>query len=168
MGSINYRFRLTALGLTIDKAFPGTFLHPTSETVMDYYLRDVEILSQRAVHKTAKLIEKDLRSATRTWSWEVKFDIRSRISAKSISVIVSSNDPIFRFIEAGTKSRHAVMPFGYVSKTLPGWLGSRKGGGVPVFVRNSVNQPPIEARNFYKMASQKNRPLFVAQIHAVS
>lgn len=157
---------MTGMALTLDKAFPGVFL-PTSRTVGEVMLHQVDLRSEKLVKKTGQLIIKDLKAATRTWSWTVEFDVKSRISVKSISITISTDDVIFNFIEGGTEVRHAVMPRGYISKTLPGWLGSRKGGGDPVYVGMDVDMPGIKARRFYKATIDKNRPQFVAGMQQI-
>lgn len=154
------------MALTLDKAFPSMFL-PTSRTVGEVMVHQVELRSEKLVKDTGKLIIKDLKAATRTWNWTVDFDVSSRISAKSISIKISTGDVIFNFIEGGTEVRRAIMPRGYVSKTLPGWLGSRKGGGNPVYIGDDVTMPGIEARRFYKASIAKNRPQFVAGMQKI-
>lgn len=166
MAGISYRFRMTGMALTLNKAFPALF-SPTSRTVGEVMVHQVELRSEKLVKDTGKLIIKDLKAATRTWDWIVDFDVRSRISVKSISINISTSDVIFNFIEGGTDVRRAIMPRGYVSKTLPGWLGSRKGGGAPTYVGSDVAMPGIEARNFYKASIKKNRPQFVAGMQKI-
>lgn len=166
MAGISYRFRMTGMALTLSEAFPTMFL-PTSRTIGEVMTHQIELRSEKLVKDTGKLIIKDLKSATRTWNWIVSFDVRSRISTKSISINISTDDVIFNYVEGGTSVRRAIMPRGYQSKTLPGWLGSRKGGGEPAYVGPDVTMPGIEARRFYKTSIAKNRPQFVAGMQKI-
>lgn len=166
MAGINYRFRLTGLALTLNEAFPSLFL-PTTRTVGQVMVHQMETKSERLVKNVGKMMIRDMKSATRTWNHKVDFSIKSRISAKSITVSIWTDEPIFNFIEGGTDVRRAIMTRDFMPKTSPGWLGSRKGSGGVSYIGADVAMPGIEARHFYKATAKKHRAYFVSGMREI-
>lgn len=163
MAGIYYRFRMTGMDKALNQLWPHVFL-PTSRTVGTIMVNRIELRSEGLVKKVGKMMERDLKSATRTWNHKVDFYVKSRISAKSITVSIYSDDVVFGFVEKGTGVRHAVMTRNFVPKTAPGWLGSRKGSGGVAYISPNITRPGIEARNFYKTTASKHRKMFVGEM----
>lgn len=62
-------------------------------------------------------------------SWEVQ----TKIGADQMSVSITTDDKIYRFLHDGTRERWAVMSSDWSSQTVPRILGSAPGRGVVVF-----------------------------------
>ena len=124
------------------------------------------LLNHSSVHiyETARKMKDDMKLVTRYWKSEHQptFDFDTRISSASVTVrLVLVEGDVFRYLEEGTPIRYATMMPGFVSKTVPGWLGSRKGYGGKAYV--DINRPRagIDARNWFAASGGKHRHFFI-------
>lgn len=129
----------------------------------------------RAMKKTADDMEKDFKRTVKTWEHKVNFKKEMEASAHSISVHVSTDDPIYRYVNEGTKphdiwagaytgksgKKALAFPGTFSAKTAPGVLDAKGGssGGGTVHTP-FVSHPGTEARKFDEVIERKWRPLF--------
>lgn len=129
-------------------------------------------------------IQQDFEKTTATWKNKPTFQKTVRVgnaaggalakrvtgSASGISVEVSTDDPVFGFVDEGTKP-HKILPrrkkvlmfrTGYKAKTQPNVIGSTQGGaeGETAVSQHGVNHPGTKARNFSKLLRKKHQPEF--------
>lgn len=122
-----------------------------------------------AAERMAPGIEKDFAKTTRTWKEKPKFSREVKVgvaaggrlakqvtgSASGVSVEVSTDSDVYRFVDEGTKVRYATMTPDFLAKTRPRWIGSRKGRGGLLFVNKKRPRPGIKAREFSKEIHKK-------------
>lgn len=156
MAGIYYRFRVTGA----DKYKAGS----------KKFLQALEKAATALVKETGeKMIRDDMGSAIATWEHKgsIHFSTSLRLSAKSITVSISTDDPVFNYVEGGTDVRHAAMSWDFVPKTTPGSLRSARGNGRLLFVSKKINLPGLDARNFYELSAKKQRPAFIAKMRYI-
>ena len=117
--------------------------------------------------KAANTIRKDaladFKKTTANWKHKVTFASKVWVGgiSKGIEVHVATDDPIYKYIDEGTKVRYAAMSADWKSKTEPDVVGTFPGRGKPVFVpskrrskhptgRKMKPLPGIKARSFSK------------------
>jgi len=136
--------------------------------------------TRSAAEKVAPEIEKDFAKTTRTWSEKPEFTREVKIgvaaggrlakqvtgSATGVSVEVSTDSDIYRFVDEGTKVRYATMTPNFLAKTRPNVIGSRRGRGGVLFVNKKKPRPGIKARNFSKLIQKKWQPRFRKEMQA--
>lgn len=122
----------------------------------------LELLNE--LRKVAKDIRKDFEKTTSTWKHKPKFEEVISLAGGGPSVLVGTDDEIYRYVNEGTK-KHIIkpkkakilrFPGTYSAKTRPGVIGSSAGGpsGDDVFA-HAVMHPGTKARNFEKAISDK-------------
>lgn len=125
-------------------------------------------------------IEKDFAKTTRTWKEKPKFERTVKVgvaaggrlakqvtgSATGVSVEVSTDSDVYRFVDEGTKVRYATMTPDFLAKTQPNVIGSRRGRGGLLFVNKKKPRPGIKARNFSKIIQKKWQPRFRKEMQA--
>lgn len=156
MAGIYYRFQLVGAKDPIAKS--KAFLH------------DLETEAKALVVETAdKMIREDMAAAIDTWKHKssIQFEKRMRLSASSITVSISTDDPVFNFIEGGTGIRYATMTRGFRAKTTPGVLGSVAGSGGLHYIDKAVPRDGIEARDFYEVSAKKQRAAFISKMQKI-
>lgn len=130
------------------------------------FARELETAMSGAMMDVANaMINEDMASSIATWKHkgEIRFEAKTRLSAKSVTVTISTDHAIFNFVEGGTEVRYATMTKGFKAKTTPGSLGSGPGHGGLAYIDKAKPRAGIEARNFYKVSAEKRRPEFVAR-----
>lgn len=93
-----------------------------------------------AFKDAAKEIEREalreFRRTTSTWKSKPVFESLVEIGAKELTLMVGTDDPIYGYVDRGTRA-HAIRPrgnyplrfrAGYTAKTKPGFLRSFAGG----------------------------------------
>ena len=116
------------------------------------------------MRKVGTQVKKDFEATTATWKHKPKFETLVSLAGGGATLLVDTNDEIYRFVNDGTKE-HVILPkkakalrFAgtFSSKTLPGVLEARAGssGGDTVFAKG-VLHPGTKARNFDKLIAQK-------------
>ena len=117
--------------------------------------------------KAANVIRKDaladFKKTTANWKHKVKFASKVWIGGVSqgIEIQVATDDPVYKYVDEGTKVRYAAMSADWKSKTEPNVVGTFPGRGKAVFVpsrkrskhptgRKMKPLPGIVARNFTK------------------
>lgn len=142
--------------------------------------RDLTQAIEKAVQKSAALIQRDLQSTTKTWKRKPKFTVTVDQSGGNYSVVAGTDDAIYGYIDGGTgkygpkgrayvirpKKRGGILRFrkGFGAKTRPGIIGSTAGvvaGGDWVSKRQVIH-PGIKARKF-TTTIQKRRQVTVQQ-----
>lgn len=111
-----------------------------------------------------------------TLNWErenrPQFKIRTRTSGKSVSVTVTTDSDIWKFVSNGTSVRYAVMTYPYQPQTSWGSLTSlpkRRGQGLNYVMRRSSKtpKPGIAPRNFEMAALEREAPVFKSRVYKV-
>lgn len=113
---------------------------------------------------------KDYEKTVRTWEHEVDFKGEVNDKPATISVSVSTDDPIYGYVDKGTKP-HIIRPkktnksgrlffqSKYKSKTTPRIINSHKGGSSgDTVVAKAVHHPGTEAREFTHTIQAKYQP----------
>jgi len=121
--------------------------------------KELKRLLRNAVFRVGRRALRDYRRTTKTWDREVKFLLVTSVVAPGPTVIVGTDDRIYRFIDEGTDVRYATMDPAYVPKTVPGVLNSFPGGG-SYYLDVSNPRPGIEARGFSVMIQRKYNTMF--------
>jgi hypothetical protein len=120
--------------------------------------RDILAANRRAAQSLGKTGVKLLKDFTRPWSHQPEFQVETEGTAKSLVVLIGTDDKIFGFIDQGTRVRRAVMSRDFIAKTRPGSLKSGAGRGGVVFISKKINLPGIKARNVTgKVADRINK-----------
>ena len=116
---------------------------------------------QIEVNACGREIKADFEKTTKPWTHKVKFEVLRKYSGGELSVIVGTDDEIYRFVDQGTK-RHPIPKGGpgllafrpnYTAKTSPRIIGSQPGGasGNRIVRFKQVMHPGTKAREFDKM-----------------
>jgi hypothetical protein len=114
---------------------------------------------------------REFRRTTDTWKTKPSFEALEEVAGDAFTLIVGTDDPIYRFVDLGTKPHDITGnplafqwggPGSYTAKTVPGVIGSRKGGpsGGTVFV-TVVHHPGTKARHFTPLIQAKIQKLAV-------
>ena len=93
-------------------------------------------------------VEGYYKAVTNTWDERPKIERELVVRGGDIHGTVWSDDKRMLWLDEGTDVRHAVMERGFISKTVPNSLSSRKGRGGLAFVHPRLMLPGIEARNW--------------------
>jgi len=125
-----------------------------------------------------KYIESEFEKTTATWTNRPAFETLTDTTGGNLAVLVGTDDPIYRYVDEGTRP-HRIVPkssnrsgrlffqSGYVAKTSPGVIGSRAGGKFGnVVVARAVNHPGTKARGFSKQIEAKTRNRFKRNMQA--
>lgn len=118
----------------------------------------LELLNE--LRRQGRAIREQYERTTRTWRNKPKFEMLISLAKGEASVIVGTDDRIYKFIDEGTRVRRAIMSRDWVSKTTPRVISSVPGRGHVVFISKSVNRPGIEAREFSKIIEKRTKKTF--------
>lgn len=125
---------------------------------------------QKALKAEAEKLKREFRKTTKTWRRKPKFTqlapVRGVEHTGEAAVLVGTDDPIYRYLDQGTRIRWAVMSRDWQSKTSPRMIGSRPGRGRVVIAgkramlkRGIRPRPGIKAREFAKTIQKlRERP----------
>jgi hypothetical protein len=129
-------------------------------------LKDVEMYAAlyEMADQIAKEMEFDFVITTGTWTHQVKFERLVQVGPKSIEIFVGTDDPIYGYVDEGTKP-HVILPRGknvlafpegFVPKSQPNVISSFKGGhfGKTIFSKGVIH-PGTKPRNFSKEIQKK-------------
>ena len=126
-----------------------------------------------ALEAEAQDILADYRQTTATWEHQVEFETIIDITSQEASVLVGTDDPIFRYVDEGTRP-HMIFPrrarklrfqTGYSAKTKPGKIGSWPGGKYgPVVFADRVSHPGTKAREFTKAIQKRRKSKFTRRM----
>lgn len=121
---------------------------------------------KKAVVRSANLTLRDLESTTRTWEHKPKFAIFVEENATAFAVFAGTNDPIYRYVDEGTKphdikpKRSKYLKFSsiYRPKGRTGVIGSQEGGssGDDVFSQG-VHHPGFAGRHFTVLIAKRRQ-----------
>lgn len=116
-----------------------------------------------AAMDTAREAKDDLDGLVSTWNHSVTFSVNEipRTSRSSVTINLSTKDPVFRYLDEGTNVRYATMTPDFIPKTKVGSLFSSEGRGGKWYVTRKVEREGILARNFYGQLVTKHRPSFM-------
>lgn len=124
-------------------------------------------LANRVLDDFAKEVTTELESTVATWDTQVGFETESTDESRE----VFTDSEVYKFVDEGT-SPHVIkattgsglsFPTGFVSKTVPGVIGSRSGGKFGDFVQPppmSVHHPGTEARDFTGLIQKEKQEKF--------
>lgn len=119
-----------------------------------------------ATHKAEREIKKDFQLTTKSWNHQPVFE--SAVSLQGgPQVLVGTDDQVYGWVDNGTAPHvisgnpMLVYKTTFISKTLPGVIGSRAGGKFGRYTkRKVVSHPGIEPRNFTKEIAKQWKPKF--------
>jgi hypothetical protein len=97
----------------------------------------------------------DMIRVTQNWQHRVKFDKVVEIKGDVVTVLVGTDDKIYKFLDRGTRVRYATMSLDFQPKTHIGVLGSGKGAGGLLFVSKKHPRPGIKARRYTETITEK-------------
>jgi hypothetical protein len=147
-----------------------------TKTIKPKRLKEKEMRLEllNAMRKAGKDIEKDFKATVKTWKHKPKFETAVSLAGNGPSVLVGTDDEIYRYVDEGTKP-HIIKPKratalrfqgGYQAKTSPGVIGSGAGGasGGIFFSRRGVRHPGTKARKFSEAIEKKWRRPFKSRM----
>lgn len=121
---------------------------------------------KQAAMKTARLVQRDLESTTRTWDHKPTFTIAVTQTGADYEVSAGTDDKIYGYVDAGTRphvirakrSKYLSFSSGYRAKTRVGIIGSQPGGpfGDPVLAQE-VQHPGFPGRKFTQRIKQRRQ-----------
>lgn len=106
----------------------------------------------------------DLKKAVSTWRDPVPFYYKIEKKGDEVSVLVSTNNRIFYFINEGTDIRYATMTEDFIPKSSPGSLSAGMGAGGVAYVSRKVPRPGITPRRFMETVSLKHEARFLSRM----
>lgn len=112
----------------------------------------------------ARSMELDFERTVATWNDKPKFKKEVTRKGGNPTISVTTTDPIYFYVDNGTRVRRALMSDDWKSKTTPEVIGSGKGKGHVVFISKHLKLPGIKARHFSKNIAKKWKPEFQRQI----
>lgn len=104
---------------------------------------------QREANAVRKDMLDDFKRTVRTWQHKVTFSSKVDFVG-GVRIQVATDDPIYRYIDQGTKVRYATMSPDFEAKTEPQVILSTPGRGGKLFVNKKYPRPGIKARQFTK------------------
>lgn len=117
-----------------------------------------------------KAIKKEFEKIVEPWAHPVRFESEMRYAHGDVNVSVSTDDKIFNYISGGTWVRYASMRKGFVRKTDPGTLVTKRGSGPSKdWVMHVSYEHPhkgIEARNYEGLIREKYEKHFFRSVRA--
>lgn len=123
------------------------------------------VVTKQVMDQVARQSERAMldlyRQTTKTWTNKPDFRSTTRTTSNTIVVAVGTDDPIYGYVDRGTKA-HEIVPkqpgyplrfrSQYQAKTMPGVIGSNAGGASGSWVRAMrVWHPGTKARAFSAM-----------------
>lgn len=122
-----------------------------------------------AVEQTILIAQDMFEETTRTFDEvDVKFKKKVKDSSTKIVGTVDTDNEIYGYLNNGTKVRYATMTPDFESKTEPGFLGSKQGGGGLLYVDRRRPRPGIEGRHFDRMVAKEITPIFDTKVEQAS
>ncbi len=126
-----------------------------------------------ALRAEGREVKKQYKKTTQTWKRKPEFEILIGLTGKDASVLVGTDDKIFRYVDEGTRP-HIIRPVrakrlrfksGYRAKTRPGKIGSQSGGafGDTVYAQ-MVRHPGSKARGFSPTIQKRRRKPFTRRM----
>lgn len=137
-----------------------------TKTIKPSRLKEKEMRLEllNALRKAAKDIRKDFDLTVKTWEHKPEFQEVISLGGNSPSVLVGTDDEIYRYVDEGTKA-HIIRPKKakrlrfqgtYTAKTSPGVIGSSSGGSSgDVIYSTGVHHPGTKARKFSQAIEKK-------------
>lgn len=129
---------------------------------------------KKAVEKTARLVQRDLQSTTKTWNHKVKFEVVVDESGGDYAIVAGTDDKIYGYVNDGTEphiiraKNGGFLYFrgGYQTKTRPGFIGSYAGGrGSGDWVKQRVVlHPGTKPRRFNELIQKRRQATAVQEI----
>jgi hypothetical protein len=117
--------------------------------------QQIPVATEEGMLEIRKETLRRLRRTVHTWSApQPQFTADIRRQGSLIGMETQTDSTIYKFVDLGTRVRRAVMSPGFVSKTVPGSLKTRRGSGGVVFISKKINLPGIKARRFTETISK--------------
>jgi len=124
-----------------------------------------EAESRRAMKMVQDETNKLYARTVKTWEHKPKFESNYRETSAGITVEVFTTDEVYGYVNNGTRPHviegnpYLAFMSAYKSKTTPSKIDARKGGGSgPTIIRQKVQHPGTEARNFDTAIAAKIAP----------
>jgi hypothetical protein len=128
---------------------------------LDLKAKKLAQVVKNIAHDMGNRVWLDYLRTVETWQHIPKFERIVEVTGDTVTVLVGTDDPIYKYIDLGTRVRYATMTPGFVAKTRPGILGSRAGKGGVLFISKKHPKPGIEARRFTETIQKKQDELMV-------
>jgi len=119
-----------------------------------FNLKVVDQAEKKALAQAKKQALELYAKTVRTWRTPTEFTARD--ISKGVSI--RTNNPKYRFIDLGTRVRHAIMSRNFVPKTKVGVVYSTQGQGGLKVVKKSIKRPGIRARGFTAKIEERIGP----------
>ena len=102
----------------------------------------------KRITREGEILKNAFERTVRTWSNKPVFEVRITKGTNELSVSVSTDSDIYRFVSEGTNVRFATMTKNYKPKTRNRVIGSRRGHPGLAFVNVNRPMPGIKGREF--------------------
>ena len=140
------------------------------------YMRAVSTKLLAELKKEGEIVKRAFERTTATWvygdHWARRgeatlpvFEIEIGQRGSEHFVFITTDSKIYQYINNGTDERFATMPKGYRSKSQPRVIGSRGGGGMPLYVNKKVRRKGIEAREFVDEIADRREKYFYDRMY---
>lgn len=137
-------------------------IRPKSGTPRSVYTKEI----RNILEKVGRQVERDFKDTTRTWARDVEFSVKVVKERGRLGITAGTDDEIYGYVNHGTRphvirAKNAPMlafPGGYVAKSKPGRIVSRRGGSFgPTRFAQEVNHPGTEARKFDALIARRRQ-----------
>ena len=151
---------------------PDALIEVNSKEIIDL-LHAKERATADAMKGEAERVKRemltDFRITTASWAHQVDFQgLVDSYADGSFTVLVGTDDPIYGYVNSGTRP-HTIVPVrakalrfqwggkgSYMAKTTPGVIGAHSGGSSgPIVYRQGVHHPGTKARGFVNLIRNK-------------
>lgn len=125
---------------------------------------------ERMLSEEAWIQIRMLQKVTRTWKGakpRFKREIEVDRGNMQMDILPYGSEKAvnkWRWLNDGTRVRHALMSPNWRSKTTPRTMGSRMGRGRMLFVSRKIRRPGIEAREWTQEAAERRTPKFIKKV----
>ena len=100
---------------------------------------------------------KDTDKTEYTWREKAKFNKEIKSASDSMRFQYWTADKVVKFLEKGTKVRHALMTPDFSPKTKRRYIGSDAGRGGVLIISKKINRPGIKAREWFPEIRDRRR-----------
>jgi hypothetical protein len=113
---------------------------------------------------------KELEEYVATWNNKPFFETKggTRYAGGDLQVGISTDDPVFWWLEEGTRVRYAHMTDPFEAKTKRGRISSQKGVGGYAYLNVKDPRPGIEPRQIGLTIERDLLPKFIADVKTVT
>jgi len=116
------------------------------------------------VSKYGRAMKSDFEALVSTWRHNPGFKMTIGYKGGDLFASVTTEDPIFGYLNDGTGVRYATMTDDFIPKTTPGALSSGSGQGGVQYVNRKIPRPGIEARHFTTQMRERYERAFIQDV----